>query len=287
MIGRVGFSSRALNGPSRVLSGLILLAASAIGVAAFLWPFFYPPAQSTTSFNAHGQDAPLVFLLLLVFGLGAVVLNLTLGQMRSQTVAVMGVLAALGASLRLVPGPGGFSALFLMPILAGYVYGPGFGFLLGAFTLAVSALIVGGFGPWLPYQMFATGWIGALAGLWGELGRALGWSRPVPSRKEVIFLAVWGGLLGLVYGAVMNLWFWPFVFQPRQADMYWQPGMALKEVITRYALFYVTTSLWWDAGRAAGNMVLILVVGRPLLRSLYRFRARTHLAILQVEPGEM
>ena len=49
-------------------------------------------------------------------------------------------------------------------ILGGYVFGARFGFLFGAFALLVSALITGGVGPWLPYQMFAAGWMGLSAG---------------------------------------------------------------------------------------------------------------------------
>ena len=39
----------------------------------------------------------------------------------------------------------------------------------------------------------------------------------------------------------------------------------------RYLAFYVLTSLWWDLWRAGGNTVLILLLGRPLLRVLRRF----------------
>ena len=48
--------------------------------------------------------------------------------------------------------------------LAGYIFGARFGFLLGVMTLLVSALLTGGVGPWLPYQMFTAGWIGLTSG---------------------------------------------------------------------------------------------------------------------------
>ncbi|NPA91661.1 MAG: ECF transporter S component [Chloroflexi bacterium] len=266
-----------------VLSTFIVLTASAIGGVAFLYPFFRPPVQQTVSFNAHGEDALYLFLLITLSGLGAVLADLTWGRMSSQRTAVLGVLAALGAALRLIPGPGGFSALFFLPILAGYVYGPGFGFLLGTFTLIASALVTGGIGPWLPYQMLAAAWVGALAGVWGYVVRGLQGVRYPPSRWEVVGLAVWGGVLGLFYGAVMNLWFWPYVFQPQHAHMYWQPGLSWKETLLRYGVFYLTTSLWWDMGRAAGNFLLILTVGRPVLRALYRFHARSVLDVWSAE----
>jgi energy-coupling factor transport system substrate-specific component len=42
----------------------------------------------------------------------------------------------------------------------------------------------------------------------------------------------------------------------------------------RYGLFYLTTSLWWDAGRAVGNLLLLLLLGAPVLRLLRRFQQR-------------
>ena len=91
---------------------------------------------------------------------------------------------------------------------------------------------------------------------------------------EVVFLAFWGAVLGLLYGAIMNLWFWPYVFQAQQAGLYWQPGLGLWDTLARYAAFYLATSLWWDMGRAVGNAVLIIAVGKPTIRALRRFRRK-------------
>ena len=45
-------------------------------------------------------------------------------------------------------------------------------------------------------------------------------------------------------------------------------------MLGRYAVFYLATSLWWDAGRAGGNFLRILFLGAPLLRLLRRFQQR-------------
>ena len=136
---------------STLLSGGIMLLASLIGLGAFLYPFFQTGASASgTMAMAHANDAPLIFVLLLVLCLAAVFSSLTGGQMTSKLVAVLGILTALSAVLRAIPGPAGFNAIFLLPILAGYCYGPTFGFLLGALSLLVSALIGSGVGPWLP-----------------------------------------------------------------------------------------------------------------------------------------
>ncbi|NOX61147.1 MAG: ECF transporter S component [Chloroflexi bacterium] len=258
------------------LAGLILALASLLGAVAFLSPFFTAPEQSAMNSMAHSQDALLVLVLVSLLALAAVVTNLQAGRMSSKTLAVLGALAAVGAVLRLVPGPGGFSAVFFLPILAGYAFGVQFGFLAGLTTLLVSALLTGGVGPWLPYQMFAAGWSAAVAGLLPHMPR-----RP---RREIWLLAAAGFVLGLFYGLVMNLWFWPFVFQPQQAEMYWRPGVSVWETLRRYALFYALTSLAWDIWRGLGNAALILLFGAPVLRLLRRYERRFHFA---VGDGEM
>jgi energy-coupling factor transport system substrate-specific component len=253
----------------RWLNLSILVAATLVGVVAFLSPFFSSTAQaSVQSAMAHAQDAPLVLGVLVVICLGAVLANLTAGGMNAKSIAVLGVLTAISAALRALPGPQGFNAIFFIPILAGYAYGGTFGFLLGALALLASALLGGGVGPWLPYQMFATGWMGLLSVTIPQR-----WLQRHP-RLEVTALAAWAFLLGLVFGAIMNLWFWPFVFQPGDSAMYWRPGMTLRETLSRYAVFYAVTSLGWDLWRAAGNALLILLFGVPILRLLRRFQRR-------------
>lgn len=257
---------------STLLSAAILVVASLLGLGAFLYPFFMA-AVPATGMMAHANDAPLLTVLLLGLCLVAVFTNLTGRQMTSKLVAVLGVLTALNAVLRAVPGPAGFNAIFVLPILAGYAYGPTFGFLLGSLSLLVSALIGAGVGPWLPYQMFAIGWMGLLSGLLPKL--------PAQRRLEPTLLAAWGGILGLIFGAIMNIWFWPFlaggVAGPTLAQAEgatWQPGMAIWQTLRNYAVFYVATSLWWDAARAFGNALLILLFGGAILRVLRRFQKR-------------
>ena len=56
--------------------------------------------------------------------------------------------------------------------------------------------------------------------------------------------------------------------------MYWEPSLGLLETLRRYLVFYGVTSLWWDLVRAAGNLLLLLVFGAPVLRLLRRFGRR-------------
>jgi len=266
---RPGLSLRP--GLPRLLNSFILAVASLIGLSSFLFPFLTPQQDSSFGKLAHTQDAPLIFALLVVLCLAAVLSSLSSGIMNSKLIAVLGVLTAANAVLRGVPGPAGFTLLLILPILCGYAYGPTFGFLLGVFSLGVSAFIGFGVGPWLPYQMFAAGWVGLLSGWLPRLAH-----RP---RAETAMLAVWGLAWGFAFGALMNIWFWPYLAPPGGSELYWQPGVGLAETLRRYAAFYVITSLWWDVMRAAGNFVLLFLFAGPILRLLRRFQQRFYFQV--------
>jgi energy-coupling factor transport system substrate-specific component len=75
---------------------------------------------------------------------------------------------------------------------------------------------------------------------------------------------------------LLNLSFWPFTTPGAddQVGLYWAPGMSFRETVSTYAKFYLATSLPFDLSRAAANAILVLVLGRPILRLLDRYRAR-------------
>ena len=125
-------------------------------------------------------------MLAALVGLLAVVactLEVRRGTMTGTTIAVLGILSALAGLMKLLDLPGGGSGLFFLVILAGAAFGPRFGLLLGLTSFVVSAVLSGGIGPWLPFQMLALAWMGAGAGLLGRVTRRL---RPWP---EVAALA--------------------------------------------------------------------------------------------------
>lgn len=79
---------------------------------------------------------------------------------------MIGVLTACGAALRTIsPSMAGISFVFILMIAGARVFGAAFGFVLGTTTMFASALLTAGFGPWLPYQMIASGFVGLGAGL--------------------------------------------------------------------------------------------------------------------------
>jgi energy-coupling factor transport system substrate-specific component len=244
-----------------------------IGMVAFLYPFWLPSVIQNETGLAHAADAPLLLTILVGLAFAVLLLEVQTAAGSAKMVALLGVLVAINSVLRFadaaIPGPGGFTPVFVLIILTGYVYGARVGFLLGVLTFLVSGLITGGVGPWLPYQMFTAGWVGLSAPLVRPLARLLHWQ---DKWGETLLLALWGALWGLLYGALMNLWFWPYA--TGGADQYWTPGISFAATLQRYALFYLVTSLVWDTMRAAGNALLLLAFGTSILRVLRRFHAR-------------
>ena len=225
------------------------------GLLAFLWPLLVDPGAVLES-----TSAPLVFALLLPVLLAVVLAELADGGMDTKALAMLGVLSAIGAALRpLGAGTAGVETVFFLIVLAGRVFGPGFGFVLGATTLFSSALLTGGVGPWLPFQMLGAAWVGLGAGL---LPRARG-------RAEVVVLASYAAVASLVYGALLNLSFWPFALGDR-TQLSFDAAAGTLDNLHAFALFTLATSMGWDVGRAVTTVVFVLLAGPAVLAALRR-----------------
>jgi len=251
----------------RPFSILVYVLANAIGVLALVLPFVAPALQTSQT-----QGAPLFLALMIALCFIALLLEAQGGAATAKFMALLGVLVAINSVLRFIevaiPGPGGFSPIFFLIILAGYIYGAQFGFLMGALTLLISALTTGGIGPWLPAQMLTASWVGLSAGTVRTLTSRLNLSE----RCEISILAVLGAVWGFLYGIIINLWFWPFAVGPAAQSM--EPHASIWPLIQRYMAYYLATSLIWDLARALGNTIMMAAFGRPTLRALRRFRHR-------------
>jgi energy-coupling factor transport system substrate-specific component len=243
----------------RPRSTMTLALASVVGLLAFGWPLLWQTSQVGESAIGHTTDAPWLFVLLLPLLVAVVLAELAEDGIDAKVISLLGMLAAVGAALRaLGPGTAGLEPGFFLLILAGRAFGAGFGFVLGAVSLLAGALISAGVGPWMPFQMFACAWVGCLAGLLPRLG----------GRLEILLLAAYSLVAGVLYGLVMNLWFWPYA--TFGSDFSFIPGDSLAENLHRYLLFVAATSLGWDIPRGVLCAVLVLVLGRPILTAFRR-----------------
>ncbi|AOR34615.1 ECF transporter S component [Streptomyces fodineus] len=246
----------------RSLAALALV--GAVGVAAFGWPFLAPPASQL---SAHAQDAPWLFAGLLILLVAVVAATISESDLGPKAVAMLGVLAATGAALRPIgAGTAGIEPMFFLMVLSGRVLGPGFGFALGSVTMFASALLTGGVGPWLPFQMLAMGWFTMGAGLLPGPVRLRG-------RTEVALLAAYGFLAAFAYGTVMNLAGWPFM-GAAASNISFDAHASVPANLARFVAYCLATSLGWDLGRALCTVLLTLVLGPAVLRALRRATRR-------------
>ncbi|CAM5543064.1 ECF transporter S component [Streptomyces avidinii] len=240
-------------------AAVALILVTLIGIAAFGWPLL----ADRQSGLAHSQDAPWLFAALLPLLVAVVVATIADNGMDAKAVAMLGVLAAVGAALRpLGAGTAGLEPMFFLLVLSGRVLGPGFGFVLGSVTMFASALLTGGVGPWMPFQMLAMGWFALGAGLLPGPERIRG-------RAELLMLAAYGFAGSFAYGTVMNLQGW-VILQGMGQGISFRPGEPVAANLARFVAYCLATSVGWDLGRAVLTVVLTLTLGATLLKALRR-----------------
>ncbi|MFF1961080.1 ECF transporter S component [Streptomyces sp. NPDC058220] len=253
--------ARAVRLGPRSVAALTLV--SAIGIIAFGWPLL----AASPSGLAHSQDAPWLFAALLPLLVAVVVATIADSGLDAKAVAMLGVLAAVGAALRpLGAGTAGLEPMFFLMVLSGRVLGPGFGFVLGSVTMFASALLTGGVGPWMPFQMLSMGWFTMGAGLLPGPDRLRG-------RGELLMLALYGACAAFAYGTIMNLQGWTYI-GGLSTGISFHPGDPVHDNVVRFLAYCAATSFGWDLGRAVLTVVLTLTIGATVLKALRRATRR-------------
>jgi energy-coupling factor transport system substrate-specific component len=239
------------------ISKLSISLAGVGSLLMFSWPLFISAGSSNDALVAQA-----VFIALMPVLLILILVEVATGDIDSKQLALLGVLIALNAVIRLLgAGTAGIETAFFLIIIAGYVFGSGFGFILGTGSLFVSALITGGVGPWLPFQMMAAGLIGLAAGVLPKF------------EKMSLKLAILIGFAipaSFFYGALMTLWNWPFLAGDSSSISY-AAGQGFFENLVRFVQYQIFTGgLVWDLGRAITTSILIALTGSLLLTTLQR-----------------
>ena len=232
-----------------------LLALVALG---FLWPFFVPTDELADKASWFFLAAsPLTLLLVIVL--------ITQEELGSKQIALLGILTALIAALRpLGIGAIGIEPMWFILILSARVFGPSFGFLLGMISMFVSALLTGGIGPWLGYQVFAAAWIGLMAGFLPKAMRG---------NREIVMLIVYAIFAAQAFGILMDLQFWPWALGS-STQLSYVPSGELAENLSRFITFHFATAMAWDIPRAVFTSALIIFSGKPVLSALRRTHTR-------------
>ncbi len=236
-------------------SALIFLLVPAT-LVGFIWPFL-------VSTQASANKAEWFFLLSTTISIALIISLVATDDLGSKNVAFLGILSALVAALRpLGIGAIGIEPMWFALILAARVMGPVFGFLLGALSMSLSALLTGGIGPWLGYQVFAAAIIGFGVGVIPKNLRG---------KIELAFLALYGAIAAELFGILMDLQFWPWALGSG-TELSYLPGAPLLENLSRFFSYHFISALAWDIPRATITVVLILLAGKPALNALRRAR---------------
>jgi energy-coupling factor transport system substrate-specific component len=267
---------------SKWVTPAIYLASAVFFILALIYPFLSPLFSSDTDNSSNGlAGTPIIFSLLLGLCIAVLVYVFQGNRLNTKIMALLGILVAFNAALRFIevgiPGPGGFSPVFFLIIMTGYIFGAQFGFLMGTLTMLVSAVITGGIGPWLPGQMITAGWVGLSAALLSlvlpKINNNLKSKPNIDTSKiELVALIIFGFFWGIAYGILMNLWTWQYINGPQSQFITAEAGIST--IIQRYLSFYIITSLIWDISRSIGIVLMILALGIPTLKALRRFHGR-------------
>jgi len=240
------------------LGTAVLTLASLISAAGFLWPFFY-----------SGQSLPrtqLFFWAALTVAFFLVIIQISNSALDAKSVALLGVLSALIAALRpLGAGAVGIEPMWFILILSARVFGPSFGFILGLTSMFVSALLTGGVGPWLGYQVFAAAWIGMAAGMLP--------GKKLRGKKEIALLVLFGIIASELFGILMDLQFWPWALGAN-TQLSYLVNDSIAQNLSRFIAFHFASAMAWDVPRAVFTTILLLLSGQAVLSALRRTKTR-------------
>ncbi len=170
---------------------------------------------------------------------------------QARELVIIAVLCAIGVAGRAVffmlPN---FKPVLALTIIAGVAFGGETGFLVGAMTMLASNVLFSQ-GPWTPWQMFAMGIIGFLAGVLFRKGLL---------RRTRGSLCVFGALAAIViYGGIMN---------PAAALMW------ASELNGKILLTYYISGFPMDCVHAAGTVFFLWAAAEPMLEKLDRIKVK-------------
>jgi energy-coupling factor transport system substrate-specific component len=180
---------------------------------------------------------------------------------RARELVIISVMVAIAVA--------GRAAFFMLPqfkpvvaivIICGVTLGPESGFIVGALSGFVSNMILGQ-GPWTPWQMFAFGIIGFLAGIL--------FSKGLLSQKRIA-LCIFGGIATFViYGFLLDT----------AANMMFISAMTPESIIATYL-----TGIPFNLVHGTATIFFLAVLAKPMVEKLNRIKKKY--GLVQVEDTE-
>lgn len=201
----------------------------------------------------HQRKYYFISLLLVLEAIASFFFSFERRKPKIREIMVVATLCAITvagrAAFYMVPNVKPMAALV---ILSGVSLGGEIGFLVGAFSMLVSNIFFGQ-GPWTPWQMFAMGILGFLAGVIFRKDMPL-------TRKKIIGLCVFGFLSVVIfYGGIMNL----------ASVIMYQDNVNVEMIIAACGM-----GLPFDVIHGASTAVFLLIGAKPILEKLGRVKKK-------------
>lgn len=231
-------------GKSRIrLSRALRISIEAVAIA------LVPAVLVACAATGIEQTALLSFAVVLI-ALGLFFAGFEASRPRMRDIMPVAVLAALAAAGRILFAPfPDFKPVSAIAIIAGVAFGRRSGFMVGSLAALVSNFFFGQ-GPWTPWQMYAWGLVGYLAGLIAQTGAF---------RKSSACLYAYGFVSGLMYGVILNLWSIIGFFHPQDFGQF----------VAVYA-----AALPFDVVHGVATVVFLLALYAPWRRKLERVKRK-------------
>lgn len=161
---------------------------------------------------------------------------------------LIAVMVALSVAGRMLFAPlQHFKPVTALVIITAMFFGSEAGFLTGALSAVLSNFYFGQ-GPWTPFQMFSWGMIGFFSGLLAPL-----------LRRSRIALCIWGGIGGMLYSFLMDIW-----------TVLWADGyFNLPRYFAAIASAVPVTAVY-----VVSNILFLLVLAKPIGKLLARMKTK-------------
>lgn len=195
-------------------------------------------------FALNEKQYALVTLAVTLLALALFVAGFERKKTGTRRLIIVAVMVALSVAGRFIPL---FKPVTALTVITAMYLGSEAGFLVGALSAVISNFYFGQ-GPWTPFQMFAWGLIGLLAGLLAS-----------PLKRSRVLLLIYGLFAGACYSFIMDIW--TVLWYNNSFD----PALYIAALATAapYTLLY-----------AASNVVFLWLCAKPFGEKLDRVKLK-------------
>ncbi|PRR83401.1 ECF transporter S component [Clostridium vincentii] len=170
---------------------------------------------------------------------------------KAREIIIIAVLSSIAVAGRMaffmIPQ---FKPVMAIVIITGIAFGSQAGFLTGAVSAFVSNFFFGQ-GPWTPWQMFAFGLVGFLAGILFKREKL---------KKNKSILCAFGGIATLViYGGIVNM----------SSVLMVTSKITVQAVVAVYA-----AGFYFDMIHALSTVVFLFFISKPMIEKLDRIKVK-------------